>query len=296
MGAMDLDIDLLRCFVAVVDTGSFTLAGDVVGRTQSAVSQRVKRLEDLIQRQLFMRESKELALTRDGEIFLSHARQMLTFNDTTVRAFSPKPAPARLRLGVADDFVPHHLAGLLQHLRRTHSDMEVDVLTGMSCGLNRAFDAGDVDLVFAKKDGDAKRGRVIWREPLCWISADGFRFDPEEPLPLVLLQPPCAYRAVALDTLDKSGCGFRIACTAESIMGVQAAVECGMGVTVLGRSFVRSGLAQIPALHGLPMLPYTEITLLGEQRVAPQIIHTLVEFICEALRRNSTGVPAPATA
>ncbi len=90
MGAMNLEIDLLRCFVAVADTGSFTLAGDIVGRTQSAVSQRVKRLEDLVQRQLFLRDSRALSLTRDGELMLGHARQMLTFNDATVRDFAPR--------------------------------------------------------------------------------------------------------------------------------------------------------------------------------------------------------------
>jgi DNA-binding transcriptional LysR family regulator len=289
MGAMNLEIDLLRCFVAVADTGSFTLAGDIVGRTQSAVSQRVKRLEDLVQRQLFLRDSRALSLTRDGEILLGHARQMLTFNDATVRAFAPSGAQTRVRLGIADDFIPRHLVALLEAFRRRHPGLEVDVQTGMSCGLNRAFDAGDIDLVFAKKDGEAQRGRVIWREPLCWIAGENFRFDAADPLPLVLLPPPCVYRAVAVDTLDKGGRAFRITCTAESIMGVQAAVECGLGVTVLGRSFARSGLVSISAPECLPILPYTEITMLGEERVPAQVVHTLVEFLRGAMQRNSTA-------
>lgn len=295
MGATNLEIDLLRCFVAVADTGSFTLAGDIVGRTQSAVSQRVKRLEDLVQRQLFLRDSRVLSLTRDGEILLGHARQMLTFNDATVRTFAPRGAQTRIRLGIADDFIPHHLVGMLQEFRRNHPDLEVDVQTGMSCGLNRAFDAGEIDLVFAKKDGAAQRGRVIWREPLCWIAGESFRHEVGRPLPLVLLPPPCVYRAVAIDTLDKSGHVFRIACTAESIMGVQAAVGCGLGVTVLGRSFVRSGLVILSGAERLPILPYTEITLLGEERVSAQITHTLVGFLHEAMQRNSAAaVPAEA--
>ena len=295
MGALNLEIDLLRCFVAVADTGSFTLAGDIIGRTQSAVSQRVKRLEDLVQRQLFLRDSRDLSLTREGELLLGHARQMLTFNDATVRTLAPRGTQTRVRLGIADDFIPHHLVGLLEEFRRRHPGLDVDVQTGMSCGLNRAFDAGDIDLVFAKKDGEAQRGRVIWREPLCWISAESFNCEADEPLPLVLLPAPCAYRAVAVDTLDKSGRAFRVACTAESIMGVQAAVECGLGVTVLGRSFVRSGLVSLSSAERLPILPYTEITLLGEERVTPQITHTLVEALRDALRRNSVA-PSPADA
>ena len=178
---------------------------------------------------------------------------------------------------------------MLEEFRRRHPDLEVDVQTGMSCGLNRAFDAGEIDLVFAKKDGEAQRGRVIWREPLCWIAARVSGTKPDEPLPLVLLPPPCVYRAVAIDTLDKSGRVFRIACTAESIMGVQAAVGCGLGVTVLGRSFVRSGLVILSAAERLPILPYTEITMLGEERVSAQITHTLVGFLHEAMQRNSSA-------
>ena len=289
MGAMNLEIDLLRCFVAVADTGSFTLAGDIVGRTQSDVSQRVKRLEDLVQRRLFLRDSRALSLTRDGELLLSHARQMLTFNDATVRTFAPGNAQTRVRLGIADDFIPHHLVALLGAFRRGHPGLEVDVQTGMSCGLNRAFDAGEIDLVFAKKDSETQRGRVIWREPLCWIAGENFKFDAADPLPLVLLPPPCVYRAVAVDALDKRGRAFRIACTAESIMGVQAAVESGLGVTVLGRSFARSSLVSISDPECLPILPYTEITMLGEERVPAPVVHTLVEFLRGAMQRNSSA-------
>ncbi|WP_244621806.1 LysR family transcriptional regulator [Neomesorhizobium albiziae] len=280
----------MRCFVAVADTGSFTLAGDIVGRTQSAVSQRVKRLEDLVQRQLFLRDSRALSLTREGELMLDHARQMLIFNDATVRTFAPRDAQTRVRLGIADDFIPHHLVALLEEFRRRHPGLEVDVQTGMSCGLNRAFDAGEIDLVFAKKDGEAQRGRVIWREPLCWIAGENFSFEAGDALPLVLLPPPCVYRAVAMDTLNKSGRAFRITCTAESIMGVQAAVECGLGITVLGRSFARSGLVSLSAPECLPILPYTEITMLGEERVSAQVVHTLVEFLRGAMQRNSSAV------
>ena len=177
MGATNLEIDLLRCFVAVADTGSFTLAGDIVGRTQSAVSQRVKRLEDMVQRQLFLRDSRALSLTRDGEILLGHARQMLTFNDATVR--TSRRAANRPEFASASRTISSRITWLrmLEEFRRRHPGLEVDVQTGMSCGLNRAFDAGEIDLVFAKKDGEAQRGRVIWREPLCWIACEGFNYE-----------------------------------------------------------------------------------------------------------------------
>ena len=281
--AMDLDIDLLRCFVAVAETGSFTLAGDVVGRTQSAVSQRVKRLEELVQKRLLDRGGRSLALTLDGERLLSHAKKMIGINDEVLLGLAkPKPA-ARVRLGISDDFIPHHLPRILARFSKKHPGIELAVHTGMSCGLGDAFDRGELDLVFAKKDGDAKRGRIIWREPLTWICSSDFDLRPDEPIPLVLLPPPCTYRALAIETLAQAGRSWRIACTASSIMSIQAAVSGGLGITLLGRSFGLSGLRVLGAREGFPNLPFTEVTVLGEDRAGPAITAVLTEYLTQEL-------------
>jgi DNA-binding transcriptional LysR family regulator len=280
---MDLDIDLLRCFVAVADTRSFTLAGDVVGRTQSAVSQRVKRLEELVQRRLLSRGGRSLALTADGERLLSHAKKMIGINDEVLLGLvKPKPA-VRVRLGVSDDFIPHHLPRILARFSKKHPGIELTVHTGMSCGLGAALDSGELDLVFAKKDGDAKRGRVIWREPLAWICSSDFDLPADDPLPLVLLPPPCTYRALAIEALGQAGRQWKIACTASSIMSIQAAVAGGLGVTLLGRSFALSGLRVLGAREGFPNLPFTEVTVLGEDRANPAVAAVLTEYLTQEL-------------
>ncbi len=142
-------------------------------------------------------------------------------------------------------------------------------------------------LVFAKKDGEAQRGRVIWREPLCWIACDGFNYDADDPC----LWSFC--RRHASTAPSRSTRSTRVAVPSGSPARLKALwvsrlpSNAVMGVTVLGRSFARSGLVSLSAPGYLPILPYTEITMLGEERVSTQIVHTLVEFLREAMQRNS---------
>lgn len=293
MGVVDLDIDLLRCFVAVAETGSFTVAADIVGRTQSAVSQRVKRLEDLVQCRLFDRDSRAFQLTREGENMLSHAKQMILYNDNTIKKLAPTKLRGTLRLGLAEDFISHQLPRLLERFRLEHANVALEVETGMSCGLTSAFERGDLDLVIAKKDGLAKKGRVIWREPLAWICARDFSVPLHGAIPLVVLQPPCTYRAIAIETLNYAQLPFEVACTCESIQAVQAAIASRMGIAILGSSFVQSGLKILTARDGLPLLPATEISLLGEERVDATLSTSLIRYIVDELgRKAAPGFPA----
>ncbi len=279
----DLEIDLLRTFVAVAETGGFTAAAQVVGRSQSAVSQKVLRLEDLIGRRLFDRTSRSLNLTRDGEQLLVAARRMLELNDIAVRTMLEPPTAGSLRLGVSEDFVPRQLPGMLARFRRLYPGVHLELMTGLSCDLLAAYDAGSLDAVIAKKDGAAQRGRVIWREPLVWIAAAEYEPDFSAPAPLVLLQPPCTYRDVMLRALDAVRRDWFAVCTASSLMGIQAAVAGGLGVTVLGRSFARDGLQILHAPEHWPALPMTEIVIIGEDSASADLVRPLVSFLTESL-------------
>ncbi|HXP95841.1 MAG TPA: LysR substrate-binding domain-containing protein [Telmatospirillum sp.] len=283
MPAADLEIDLLRSFVAVAEAGSFTAGAERVGRTQSAVSQKILRLEGILGRRVFERSSRSLSLTRDGERLMVLARQMLDFNDEAIRQFVLPPVAGKLRLGVADDFIPHQLPRLLARFTRAYPGIQLELKTGMSCELRSALERDDLDLAIAKRDGAMQRGRVIWREPLVWIAAEGFEIDPGKPVPLVLLPAPCSYRGIMLKALESAGRTSVVACTASSLMGIQAAVAGGLGVTVLGRSFVQNGLTVLAAREHWPPLPMTEIVLLGEDRAQIHIAKPLVSFLTESL-------------
>lgn len=282
MSPPDLDLDLLRAFVAVADTGSFTAAADVVRRSQSAVSQKVLRLEESLGCRVFARTSRSLALTPDGERLLVAARQMLEFNDRVVRELCTPPARGDLRLGVAEDFIPTQLPGLLARFGRLNPGVHVQLRTGLSCTLLDAFDAGDLDAVIAKRSGAGNRGRVIWREPLVWLAAADDQATFEAPVRLVMLAPPCSYRDVMIATLDAVRRPWVAACTASSLMGVQAAVAGGLGMTLLGRSFLQEGMRIVAPPPLWPALPMTEVTVLGEERL-PDLVLPLVGFLRESL-------------
>jgi DNA-binding transcriptional LysR family regulator len=279
----DLEIDLLRAFVAVAEAGSFTAAAEVIGRSQSAVSQKVLRLEEILQRRVFDRTSRSLSLTRDGEHMLVAARRMLEFNDTVMHGLLQPSAAGSLRLGISEDFVPSQLPKLLARFSRLHPGVHLDLMTGLSCDLLAAYDADRLDAVIAKKDGSAQRGRVIWREPVVWMAASDYPLDFTTPARLVMLRPPCTYREQMIAALGSIRREWVAACTASSLMGVQAAVAGGLGVTVLGRSFVREGMQILRAPEHWPALPMTEITVIGEESAEASLMRPLVVFLAESL-------------
>jgi DNA-binding transcriptional LysR family regulator len=285
----DLELDLLRAFVAVAETGSFTAAAEVVGRSQSAVSQKVLRLEDILQRRVFERTSRSLSLTPEGEQLLVAARRMLEFNDGVMRQMREPLRSGTLRLGVSEDFIPSELPKLLARFSRLYPAVRIDLMTGLSCELLAAHEGGQLDAVIAKRDGAARRGRVVWREPLVWMAAIDYRVDFSRPAPLVMLRPPCTYREVMIATLGAVRREWVATCTASSLQGVQAAVAGGLGITVLGRSFVREGMQVLQPPAGWPALPMTEITVVGEDGAAADLVRPLVGFLTESLSVHRAG-------
>ncbi|GJD48633.1 HTH-type transcriptional regulator GltR [Methylobacterium crusticola] len=281
----NLEIDLLRAFVAVAETGSFTAAAEVVHRSQSAVSQKVLRLEEILGRRVFERTSRTLSLTPDGERLLVAARRMLELNDTVVRAWREPPAAGTLRLGVSEDFIPGQLPRLLARFGRLYPGVHVDLMTGLSCTLIEAYEAGRLDAAIAKRSGTGPRGRVIWREPLVWLAAADYEVDFARPARLVMLAAPCSYRDTMIAALDSVRREWVAACTASSLMGVQAAVSGGLGVTLLGRAFLQEGLKVLRAPDLWPALPMTEVTVMGEDR-APDLVRPLITFLTEHLAGN----------
>jgi DNA-binding transcriptional LysR family regulator len=158
----------------------------------------------------------------------------------------------------------------------------------MSCSLVARLDAGELDLAIAGRDGMARRGRLIWSEPLAWVAAKDLTLDLSQPLPLVALAPPCTYRQIATDALERARRSWTIACTGGSMMGVQAAVAGGLGVTVIGRSFAQAGLKVLGSGDGLPPLRATEVALLGEETAQIHLAEPIVRFLTEELSESLT--------
>jgi len=292
MRQTDLDIDLLRTFAIVAETHSFTAAGDILGRTQSAISQQIRRLEDAVGKELLTRTSRSVALTPAGEILLSHAHRIILLNDETMRRLAAPPITGHLRLGVSEDFIPLQLPRLLAHFARAHPGVKLELMTGLSTTLVNAMHEGLLDVVIAKRDAQSQSGRVIWREQLVWIIGCDEPVDlPGDggAVPLVVLPPPCSYRKVMLDVLGGAKRAWSISCTTHSLMGLQAAVAGGLGVSVSARSFLQPGVRELDAdrvagFEPLPALPSVEIALFGEPNAPAELTGGLVNFLVDGLR------------
>src|SRR5215213_7454852 len=216
----DLDLDLLRGFVAVAERGGFTAAGQALGLAQSAISLKIKRLEELVRRRVLDRTSRSVALTRDGEMLLAYARRILALNDEAVRRMVAPPVAGRLRLGVADHFVPRNLAPLLARFARTYPEVRLEVEVGRSHELRAAQERGALDLVLGKRRDGETEGRPIWTESVVWVAAPDWQAPQERPLPLAMLPPGCMFRDRALAALARAGLAFEVVYTSASLLGV----------------------------------------------------------------------------
>jgi len=261
----NLDIDLLRTFCAIAETGSFTRASERMLRNQSTISLQVKRLEHALHRKLLDRTSRSVRLTAEGEMLLQHARHLLALNDEIVARVNEPDLHGTVKLGTPEDFATTHLSEVLARFAQTHPHVSLEVTCDLTLNLMERFRAGAFDLVLVKREPAKRAGGVrVWREPLVWVAAEvAPRPTRDQVLPLVVSPEPCVYRKRATQALRRMGWRWRIAYTCASLAGAHAAVRAGLGVTVLPKGMVPPGLAILEARRDLPDLPDTEIALIA---------------------------------
>jgi DNA-binding transcriptional LysR family regulator len=257
------DPNLLTTFVTVAKARSFTEAGRRLGLQQSTVSQHVRRLEEAASRRLFVRDTHSVALTADGEAMMGLAQGILEANERARRYFAGSELRGRVRFGASEDFVQSRLPEVLREFTRVHRAVDLELTVGLSGGLLEALDAGELDLVLAKRRPGEDRGQLVRREKLVWLGSDTALADPDRPLPLILYPPPSISRAIALEVLERTGRSWRIVCTSSSFSGLNAAALAGLGITVQGDGFVPAGLTVLP---GLPDLGQIEFVIAGPGR------------------------------
>lgn len=267
------DLDLLRSFAAIADSGGFSRAAERIGRTQSTISLQIKRLEAGLGQSLFQREGGRggrTVLTPQGEVLLTYARQILHISDEARSRLMEPEVDGVVRLGTPEDFATVHLADVLARFARAHPRVALAVNCDFTVNLLDAFSKGQYDLVLFKRalqpghaiDRVPAGGTGVWREALVWVAGSRLVLSRSEPLPLVLAPAPDVYRRGALAALDEAGRSWRMVLTSPSLAGLQAAVRAGLGVTVLPREMVPPDLVVLgEAGHDLPALPATEIVL-----------------------------------
>ncbi len=288
-----LEPELLRSFVAIAETGSFTAAAHRVHRTQSAVSMQIKRLEELLGRELFAREGRAVSLTRDGELLLGHARRILHAHVLALAAFDRSALAGEVTIGSPDDYASTFLPRILARFAESHARVHVNVVCQPSVELVRCLADRTVDLALVTQGSGERGGIVVHREPLVWVTSALHRAHEQEPLPLAVFQPSCLFRRLATESLAARGRATRIAYTSVSIAGVHAALDSGLAVSALLRSSVRPGQRVLDERDGFPPLPNIGITLQRASREPSPLIDRLEEAILDHFRTCQTlGVAA----
>ncbi len=284
MRVPDLDLDLLRGFVTVAERGGFTAAGVALGLTQSAISLKVKRLEDILGKRVLERGGRGVALTREGETLLAYARRMLALNDEAVRRMVAPPVAGHLRLGVADHFIPRNLAPVLARFTQTYPEVRLEVEVGRSHELRAAMADGALDLVLVKRRDGETEGRPVFTETIVWVAAPGWEPPEGRPLPIAMLPQGCMFRDRALAALARAGIAFEVLYTSASLLGVAAAAQAGFAATVLGRTGLPPGLVE---MAGLPSCGTAEMCLFGDAEGRSALVEPLVGFIRGSLETPS---------
>ena len=281
---MDLEINVLRCFWEVARTGSFTRAGKHIGLTQSGVSIKIRRLEDRLERPLFNRSQKNLSLTLDGETLQKYALRILAVHDEAVNWLTRPQAVGTLRVGLIDYFLPELLPDLLSRFRRQYPKIRLEVVTDVGTRLVPLFQKGELDLVVAGKDAHPGSSRTLAREPLIWAMGKEMDLPPQGPLPLVLLPAPCIFRQLATQGLNDQNRDWDILFTGTSMASIQAAVQAGMGLSVLPQGALREGIVPAPAAMELPELPPYTMALFTHDHQAKEAGEVFIRYLENQLK------------
>ena len=249
-----LDLDVLRTFVAIAETGSFTTAANAVFRTPSAVSMQIKKLEDVLGRSVFSRDARSVTLTTDGEMLLGYARRMLSINRELVSKFIVPDITGVVRLGSPDDYGERILPHVLKRFAHSHPSIAVDVTIDQSKNLWRRMDDRtlDITLVTNSYKINMADAETLMTEPIVWAGAKGGCAHLSEPLPVSLWEEGCAWRAGALDALGREGRNYRIAYMSAHTAGQRAAILADLAVAPLPRSFIGHDLIELGVKDGMP--------------------------------------------
>ncbi|HET9378961.1 MAG TPA: LysR substrate-binding domain-containing protein [Chthoniobacterales bacterium] len=284
----NLDTDILRTLVTAQQLGGFNRAAQQVGRSQSAVSQQIRRLEEQLGQPLFRKEGRSLALTEAGDVVFSYARRILDLNDEAVAAVRGVAIDGKVRFGLPTDFAESWLPTALGRFKRAHPGVRVEVNTERRAVLIDRLDKGQLDLALLFGGSARSDALRLAKFPMVWIGSSWER--PEwrsgQPLPLALFNPPCFFRETAIAALDRAGIPWHIAFTSPSLHGIWAAVDAGLGITVRTATGLPNQLIVLDKKSGFPPLPMIDVSLHDGGRQLTPAAARFKEVLLETLAVN----------
>ncbi|WP_426220067.1 LysR family transcriptional regulator [Pseudomonas sp. DWRC2-2] len=278
------DLELLHTLVCVVDEGSFTRAAERVHRTQSTVSQQIRKLEESVGQVLLVRDrsGQQVSATEHGELLTHYARRLLNLSREARDALDTEASVVPVRLGVPEDFDATRMASMLSGFVRARPEARLETVSGMSTDLRRQLESGEIDIALVKREAGSGECHAIWPEPLVWVCGQGQNMQLDT-LPLALFPQGCIYRQRAIRTLDKARRSWRVAFGSHSLTGIQAAVTSGLGISILPKSAV---LPSHRICTELPPVPPSELALVSGAERLSATHRGLIECLREEISRS----------
>lgn len=281
----NIDVALARAFVATAETGGMTAAGRLLNLTQGAVSQQIKRLEDLLQKDLFDRERRQLSLTAEGERLLLHARRLIALNDEIWGLMSAPGFEGTVRLGVPADIIRPFLPPILKSFKDAWPKVQLELKCDSSMALREALAAGDIDITLTTESDTPGSAERLLTENLVWIGCRGGKVWYENPLPVGNANPSCTFRAAMLRGLEQAGRDWRIVGPfGHDVM--LAKVEADLAVTALLRSTVPAHLEILGPDSGLPELMPFHLNMYLRTSQSNEIAQELANHIRDQITRR----------
>ncbi|TGQ66939.1 LysR family transcriptional regulator [Mesorhizobium sp. M00.F.Ca.ET.186.01.1.1] len=256
-----LDPDLLKTFLAFVDGGSLAQAASIVGRSPSAVTAQMQRLEEAVGEPLLAPQGRGRGLTPTGEDLVGHARRILAAHREAWLGLKGAKADGRIAIGTTQDFADSGLPDLLRAFAQSHPRVRIELRVGRSAELAQALQGGGLDLAIVMRQAPAPDEVAVLREPMLWLCSQKGLAARQEELPLALLDPYCGFREAAIAALDAAGRRYRIAAGSASLAGLRTAVNAGIALTLRTQRFAHSGISEAPRGFDLPPVPVAEFAI-----------------------------------
>jgi DNA-binding transcriptional LysR family regulator len=286
---MHLESDLLRTFIAVTETGSFTRAAEIVGRTQSAVSLQIKKLEECLGEALFERGSRGVELTRPGRDLLSKAHRIVNLLDETVDSFRVFPLNGPVRIGLPEEYGHTVLGRALNAFARQHPNVDVTVRYGRSSENRNWVRAGELDLAVTFSWQEQPEGEVLMTDPTVWVTSDAHRVHERTPLPIALYTNSSWCTDFAMKSLEERGLAYRIVFTSDTNGGLKLAVSSGLAVAPLSRSNIPSECRELTAEDGFAQIDASRVVLLRNSQSSSAAAEGMASAVKEAFQFSFRG-------
>lgn len=264
-------MDALRTMVVGTELKSFARAASQLGRSQSAVSMQLKKLEEQAGRPLFRRKGRGLVPTEAGDALLAYARRIVALNDEAAASVGATAAAAPVRMGLPQDFCEDVMPDALMQFSRKWPGVHVEVRAGRNYALEDEVRAGRLDVAIAFfPPGSDTHGTRIASLPMLWLGGQKLaKPSGDDPIALVLFDHPCLFRQAGLQTLERRGFRWRLSITTPSLPGVWAALQCGHGISIRTPHRVPAGIRDVGLEFALPELPPIELRMLTADDLSP---------------------------